>query len=100
MKRLIAGIIALGFILLMGCAPEYTLIVDNQSSQEVTFTMAIGYNTEECTLTAGNRYIHPNPIPEALRKKERMEKYEPKELVYLSYYDDIYTFYDIPSEKP
>jgi len=88
---------AFGSILLMRCAaPEYTLIVDNQSSLEITFTMTIGYSTETRTLTAGNKYIHPNAIPVALRNKERMGSYEPKELVCFSYSDDIYTFYDIP----
>lgn len=88
---------ALGSFFLMRCnAPEYTLIVDNQSSREITFTMTIGYSTETRILTAGDKYIHPNPIPEALRNKERMGSYEPEELVYVSYSDDIYTFYDIP----
>jgi len=97
MKRLIAGIIALGFALIMGCsAPEYILIVDNQSSHDVEYTMVIGYSTETRILTARNKYIHPNAIPAALKDKERMENYAPKELVYLNYYDNIYTFYDIP----
>jgi len=90
---------ALGSVLLMGCgAPEYTLIVDNQSSHDVVFTMTIGYSVHTFTLAAGDKYIHPNSIPEALRKKERMENYEPKQYVNWNYSGDIYTFTDIPIE--
>jgi len=100
MKRLIAGIIALGSVLLMGCAPEYTLIVDNKSLHEVKFTMTIGYSEYKLTLAPNSQYIHPNSIPEALKNKEYIKEYEPKESVYFSYCDDIYTFHDNPSEEP
>ena len=87
-------------IFVIGCSPEYTLIVDNQSSKEVKFTMTIGYTTTKHTLTAGNTYIHPNSLPETLRKKEQIGDYDPKKFVYYIHCEDVYIFYDIPPEEP
>jgi len=100
MKRLMASIILFGSILFMGCtlAPEYTLIIKNESSHKVDFTMTIGYSDHEITLTAGDEYTHPNSIPKALKDKEKMKSYEPKDSVKYNCYGDIYIFTDIPIE--
>ena len=81
--------------LLMGCGQEYTLIVENQSTREVKFTMTIGYADHKLTLPPGNKYIHPNPIPEVLKSKEKIITYEPKKNVEWSCSGDVYTFTDV-----
>jgi hypothetical protein len=99
MKRLFifAGIV----LVLAGCVEEYTVIVNNESSYTVTFTMTTGYRTEEYVLNAGEQYVH-YPIPVSLRHSISNE-YKPKELkelIILTLSGDTYTFSDKPPSMP
>ena len=79
-------------LLLISCAEEYTVTVDNQSSQTAAFTFTTGYATKEYTLEPSTKYNHS--LPKTLGHK--MENYGPGDLIELSQSGDVYYFSDMP----
>ena len=83
----------LACVLFIGCAQKYTVVVSNESSHTVSFTLTTGYRSQTLTLEPDKKYFH-DPMPVSLGNS--IASYEPMSYVFPSKSGDVYTFYDIP----
>ena len=88
-------IIILSFFL-FSCYEEYLLIINNESSYNVTFNLTTGYWTQNYNLEAGKQFTH------SMNKNHShtMNDFEPKDNVFLTNDVNTYTFNDIPPPDP
>jgi hypothetical protein len=83
-------------ILFSSCYEEYVLLINNDSSYDVSFNLTTGYWTDNYVLEAGKQYS------KSLNKNHsyHINDYEPKENVNLSRDGNTYIFNDIPAPEP
>ena len=95
MKKFVLSLLA---VFLFSCVETYTPIVNNESSQTVTFTLTTGYRTQkDLVLQPSERYIH-EPMPVSLESS--LDYFEPADSVNLTKDGNVYTFSDIPTPEP
>lgn len=96
MKKGVLLIAAICFLFLSGCYEEYLLLINNESSYDVTFNLTTGYRTANYALEAGGQYSHS-----MLKNHSHViNSYEPGDSVILSGDGNTYTFSDIQIPKP
>jgi len=78
--------------LFSGCYEEYLLVINNESSFDVTFNLTTGHRTEDYLLEAGKQFSHSM----IERHSHAINDYEPKENVILSNDGNTYTFKNTP----
>jgi hypothetical protein len=85
-------------VFLFSCVETYSPVVNNESSQTVTFTLTTGYRTQNgLVLQPSENYIH-EPMPVSLESS--LDSFEPADSVNLTKDGNVYTFSDIPILEP
>lgn len=83
-------------LLFSSCYEEYVLLINNESSYDVSFNLTTGYRTANYILGAGKQFSHSM----IERHSHKINDYEPKGYVILSADGNTYTFNNIPIPDP
>jgi len=91
MKKL-GFVINIILLVLSSCYDEYLLLINNESSYDVTFNLTTGHRTDNYILEAGKQFSHSMIDSHT----HSINSYEPQNNVILSSDGNTYTFNNIP----